>query len=188
MQPYTWDIIPMPPGANPISRKWIYKIKIKSDGSIKRYNVCLVARGFTQEYGINYETFAFVAKMTSNHTLIALAAAQQWPLYQIDVKNAFLNDDLSEVVYMQPPPGVFAPPGHVHRLRRAFYGLKQAPRARYDHFQQSLLSVGYTQSMVDYTMFRRSTSHGIILLILYVDDMIITGSDDVAIASLKRHL
>ena len=73
-------------------------------------------------------------KMTSIRTLIALAAARRWPLYQMDVKNTFLNGDLSEVVYMQPPLGVSAPPGHVCRLRRAFYGLKQALRTWCEHF------------------------------------------------------
>ena len=84
---------------------------------------------------------------------------------------------------MQPSPGVSAPPRHVCKLQRALYGLKQAPRAWYKCFQQSLLSAGYTQSMVDYAMFVRSTSHGIVLLILYVDDMVITGSDSITIAS-----
>ena len=75
-----------------------------------------------------------MAKMTSIRTLIALATTRRWQLYQMDVKNAFLNVDLSEVVCMQPPPGVFAPPGHVCRLRRALYGLKQVPRAWYERF------------------------------------------------------
>ena len=104
-----------------------------------------------------------------------------------DVKYAFLKGDLSEVVYMQPPPGVTAPPWHVCRLRRALYDLKQVPRTWYECFRQSLLSAGYTQSMADYAMFRRSIPQGIVL-ILYVNDMAITESDPAAIASLKRHL
>ena len=101
---HTWDLVPMPPGANPISCKWIYKIKTKSDSFIEQYKICLVAKGFTQEYGIDYEeTFSPVVKMTSIRTLIAFAAARRWSLYQMDVKNAFLNGDLYEVVYMQPP-------------------------------------------------------------------------------------
>src|SRR3954466_416200 len=106
----------------------------------------------------------------------------------MDVKNAFLNGDLSEVVYMQPPPGIVTPPGHVCRLRRALYGLKQAPRAWFEQFRQSLLAIGYTQSMADYAMFRQNTKSGIVILILYVDDMVITGSDGDAISSLKQHL
>src|SRR3954470_22331379 len=86
----TWELVPLPPGVRPVSCKWIYKVKTKADGSVDRYKARLVARGFTQEYGIDYEeTFAPVAKMTSIRTIIASAAALKWPLYQMDVKNAF---------------------------------------------------------------------------------------------------
>ena len=91
--------------------------------------------------------------MTSICTLLALVAACQWPIYQMDVKNTFLNGEQSEIVYMQPPPGVTALPGYECRLRGALYGLKEAPRAWFERFRQSLLSVGYTQSMTDYVMF-----------------------------------
>jgi len=91
--------------------------------------------------------------MTSIHTHLALVASSQWSLNHIDVKSAFLNGDLFEVIYMQPSSSIIALPGHVCKLRRALYSLKQAPRAWYERFQQSLLSVGYTQNMVDYEMF-----------------------------------
>ena len=179
----TWDLVLLLPGVRPVSCKWMYKVKTKADRSVDRYKARLVARGFTQEHGIDYEeTFAPVAKMTSIRTIIASAAALKWPLYQMDVKNAFLNGDLSEVVYMQPPPGISAPDGHVCRLCRALYGLKQAPRAWFERFRQSLLSIGYTQSTADYSMFRRTTQSGIVILILYVDDMVITGNDSAAIS------
>ena len=85
--------------------KWIYKIKTRSDGSIEHYKARLVAKGFTQKYKIDYEeTFALVACISSIRTLLAIAAAGKWNLFQMDVKNAFLNGDLSEEVYMQPPP------------------------------------------------------------------------------------
>ena len=93
-----------------------------------------------------------VTKMTSIHTLLTLASSRQLPLYQIDVKNVFLNGDLSEIFYMQSPPGITASPG-----LRALYGLKQASRARYERFCQSLFFAGYTQKVTDYAMFRRST-------------------------------
>uniref|UniRef100_A0A2N9HJ51 Reverse transcriptase Ty1/copia-type domain-containing protein n=1 Tax=Fagus sylvatica TaxID=28930 RepID=A0A2N9HJ51_FAGSY len=104
---HTWDMTTLPPGKSAVGCKWVYKIKTRADGSVKRYKARLVARGFIQEYGIDYEeTFA-----------------------HMDVKNAFLNGDLLEEVYMQPPPGYPASQNQVCRLRRALYGLKQAPRA-----------------------------------------------------------
>ena len=108
--------------------KQIYKIKTSSDGSTERYKAHLVAKGFTQEYGIDYEeTFAPVARISSVRALLAVAAARKWGLFQIDVKNAFLNGNLSEEVYMQPPPGLSVESNKVCHLRRALYGLKQAP-------------------------------------------------------------
>ncbi|KAJ9541338.1 hypothetical protein OSB04_027844 [Centaurea solstitialis] len=141
----TWDSIPLPPGKRPIGSKWVFKIKTKSDGSIDRYKARLVAKGFNQEYDIDYEeTFAPVARVTSVRSLLAIAATKRWPLFQMDVKNAFLNDDLSEEVYMTPPPGVSHSPGHVCRLRKALYGLKQAPRAWFEKFSNTVLSLGFS--------------------------------------------
>ncbi|KAJ9560596.1 hypothetical protein OSB04_005756, partial [Centaurea solstitialis] len=106
----------------------------------------------------------------------------------MDVKNAFLNGDLSEEVYMTPPPGVSLPSGHVCRLRKALYGLKQAPRAWFEKFSNTVLSLGFSASNYDSGLFTRTTAAGSILLLLYVDDMIITGSDSTGIASLKQSL
>ena len=97
--------------------KWIYKIKTRSDGSIERYKAHLVAKGFTQEYVIDYEEiFAPIARILSIRALLAVAAASKWDLFQMDVKNAFLNGDLSEEVYMQPPPGLSVESNKVYHL------------------------------------------------------------------------
>ncbi|KAJ9566232.1 hypothetical protein OSB04_002198 [Centaurea solstitialis] len=146
----TWDYVPLPSGKRPIGSKWVFKIKTKSDGSIDRYKVRLVAKGFNQEYGIDYEeTFAPIARVTSVRSLLAIAATKHWPLFQMDVKNAFLNGDLSEEVYMTPPPSVSLPRGHVCRLRKALYGLKQAPRAWFEKFSNTVLSLGFSASNYD---------------------------------------
>ena len=97
--------------------KWIYKIKTRSDGSIKRYKTRLVAKGFTQEYVIDYEeTFTPVARISYVCALLAVAAASKWDLFQMDVKNAFLNADLNEEVYIQPPPILFVESNKVCHL------------------------------------------------------------------------
>ena len=158
--------------------KWIYKIKIRSDGSIKRYKARLVAKGFTQEYGIDYEeTFAPIARISSVHALLAVAAASKWDLFQIDVKNDFLNGDLREEVYMQPPSGLSVESNKVCHLRRVLYGLKQALRAWFAKFSFTIFRLGYTASSYDSALFHHRTDKGTILLLLYVDDMIIIGDN-----------
>ena len=98
-------MVDLPPGQSVVGCRWVYKIKTKADGFIERYKARLVAKGFTQEYDIDYEeTFAAIACLTSVRCLIVVAAVRRWLLYQMDVKNAFLNGDLHEEVYMQRPP------------------------------------------------------------------------------------
>uniref|UniRef100_A0A2N9HTF2 Integrase catalytic domain-containing protein n=1 Tax=Fagus sylvatica TaxID=28930 RepID=A0A2N9HTF2_FAGSY len=154
----TWDLVDLPPEKSVVGCKWVFKIKTRSDGSIERYKARLVAKGFTQEYGIDYEeTFAPVARLSSVRTLLAVAASRQWKLFQMDVKNAFLNGDLSEEVYMQPPPGLSHPPDKVCRLRRALYGLKQAPRAWFAKFSSTVSRLGFSISSYDSALFLRRT-------------------------------
>uniref|UniRef100_A0A2N9IIA8 Uncharacterized protein n=1 Tax=Fagus sylvatica TaxID=28930 RepID=A0A2N9IIA8_FAGSY len=186
---HTWDLVDLPPEKSVVGCKWVFKIKTRSDGSIERYKARLVAKGFTQEYGIDYEeTFAPVARLSSVRTLLAVAASRQWKLFPMDVKNAFLNRDLSEEVYMQPPPGLSHPPDKVCRLRRALYGLKQAPRAWFAKFSSTVSRLGFSISSYDSALFLRRTGKGTILLLLYVDDMIITGDDLNGIQELKAFL
>ena len=169
--------------------KWVYKIRTRSDGSIERYKACLVAKGITQEYGIDYEkTFAPVARLTSVRSLLVVAAIRKWKLFQMDVKNAFLNGDLQEEVYMQPPHGYAHPPGKVCKLRRALYSLKQAPRAWFANFSAIIGDFGFSSSSYDSALFVRKSPQGIVLHLLYVDDMIITGDDVARITSLKQSL
>ena len=116
----------------PISCKWVYKVKIRPDGSIERYKARLVARGFSQQYGLDYdETFSPVSKNTMVRVLIALVASKSWVLWQMDVKNVFLHGELDKEIYMEQPKGFEskAQPWYVCKLKKALYGLKQAPRA-----------------------------------------------------------
>uniref|UniRef100_A0A2N9FWZ4 Leucine-rich repeat-containing N-terminal plant-type domain-containing protein n=1 Tax=Fagus sylvatica TaxID=28930 RepID=A0A2N9FWZ4_FAGSY len=147
------------------------------------------SKGFTQEYGIDYEeTFASVTRLTSVRSLLAVATVRHWPLFQMDVKNAFLNGDLLEEVYMQPPPGYLDSQNQVCHLRRALYGLKQAPRAWFAKFSYVVAQQGFTPSSYDLALFIRHTSTGITLILLYVDGMIIIGDDTAGIRDLQKFL
>ncbi|XP_026452224.1 uncharacterized protein LOC113352640 [Papaver somniferum] len=140
-------------------------------------------------YGIDYEeTFAPVARMITVRTLLAVVAARGWDLHQMDVTNAFLHGDLEEKVYMQPPPGLPHSPNQVCKLRRALYGLKQAPRAWFEKFSSAVTQYGFTQSAYDSAMFLKRSDKGVVLLLLYVDGMVITGSDLEGVNALKSQL
>ena len=144
----------MPRGKSTIGCKWVYEIKTKSDGTIERYKARLVAKGYAQEYGIDYEeTFAHVARITSVCSLLAIAVVHQWPLFQMNVKNAFLNGDLTEEVYMQAPPSYSDYPNKVCLLRLALYGLKQAPRAWFAKFSNTMHQFGFFSSPHDIALF-----------------------------------
>ena len=188
----TLDPVDLPSRKSAIGCKWVYKIKTRSDGIVDRYKARLVARGFTHEYGIDFEeTFTPVARLSSVRTLIVVSADRKWPLFQMDVKNAFLNGELSEEVYMKLPPGYSHPPGFPHRvfrLRRALYGLKQAPRAWFAKFNSTISQHDFSGSSFDTSLFLRRSGHGITILLLYFDDMIITGDDMQGIHDLKHFL
>ena len=188
----TWDPVDLPSIKSAIDCKWVYKIKTRSDDTVNRCKARLVARGFTQEYEIDYEeTFAPMARLSSIMTLIVVSAACKWPLFQLDVKNAFLNGELSEEVYMRLPPCYSHPLGfplRVFRLQRALYGLKQAPRAWFAKFSSTISQHGFSSCSFDTTLFLRRSGHGITILLLYVDDMIITGDDMQGIQDLKHFL
>ncbi|KAG8503428.1 hypothetical protein CXB51_001585 [Gossypium anomalum] len=155
----TWTITDLPQGKKAVGCKWIFVVKYNSNGSIQRYKARLVARGFTQTYGIDFtETFAPVAKLNTIRVLLSLAVNCDWKLHQLDVKNAFLNGKLEEEVYMQLPPG-------------------------------SKSIEGSNKSLADHTLFIKVTStNKKAILIVYVDDIILTGNDEEEISNLKKLL
>ncbi|PRQ17544.1 putative RNA-directed DNA polymerase [Rosa chinensis] len=187
----TWQLVPPPQDKKAVGCRWVFTVKHNADGSVNRYKARLVAKGFTQTYGIDYdETFAPVAKMNTIRVLLSCAANLNWPLRQFDVKNAFLYGELAEEVYMSLPPGyVTASPGDfVCKLRKSLYGLKQSPRAWFGRFTQFMRKFGYRQSHSDHTLFLKHQQGNVTALIIYVDDMVITGNDTMEMDILQRQL
>ncbi|KAJ0478882.1 putative RNA-directed DNA polymerase [Helianthus annuus] len=187
----TWEKCVLPAGKKPVGCRWVFTIKYKADGTIERYKARLVAKGYTQTYGIDYsETFSPVAKIDTIRVLFSVAANKDWPLHQFDVKNAFLHGNLEEEVYMEAPPGFSDGfrKNEVCKLKKALYGLKQSPRAWFGRFTMAMKRYGYKQSNADHTLFLKRRGDLVTCLIIYVDDIIITGSDEEEIVLLRKNL
>lgn len=184
---HTWDLVPYSPDYNVVGCKWVFRIKRNSDGTIQRHKARLVAKGFHQSPGIDFfETFSPVVKDSTIRVVLSIAVSHSWILRQLDFNNAFLNGTLTKEIFMARPPGFTDQtcPNHVCRLNKDIYGLKQAPRAWNNALKQALLTGGFIHSQADSSLFilRRGTS--IVLLLVYVDDVIVTGNDP----SLITHL
>ncbi|GJU24670.1 retrovirus-related pol polyprotein from transposon TNT 1-94 [Tanacetum coccineum] len=163
------------PLENVIGTKWVYRNKLDENGVVTRNKARLVAQGYNQQEGIDYdETYAPVARLESIRILLAYACALDFKLYQMDVKSAFLNGFINEEVYVAQPPGFidFAKPNYVYKLKKALYGLKQAPKAWYDRLKAFLIKHNYSMGMVDNTLFTKKKDSNIIIVQIYVDDII----------------
>ncbi|GJR06960.1 ribonuclease H-like domain-containing protein [Tanacetum coccineum] len=172
-----------------IGSKWIYKIKFKSSGEIDRYKARLVAQGFGQKEGIDYEeTFYPVVKMVTVRCLLNIVVSMSWPVFQLDVNNAFLYGDLEEVVFMKPPKGYFPSDNKVCRLKKSLYGLKQAPRQWNAKLTCTLIENRFSQSKSDYSSYTKSDKGVVLALLVYVDDIIITGNSVSEIEKFKVFL
>lgn len=160
------------------------KLKYKPDGSNECHKDRLVAKGFHQTCGFDYfETFSPVVKPTTIRTVLELALSRKWSIRQLDVHNAFLNGDLHEVVFMTQPPGFVhaANPNYMCKLIKVLYGLKQAPRAWFTKLSSAIFSCGFSQSKADISMFVVSTVTVMTVVLVYVDDIIVTGNSSLHI-------
>ncbi|GJU95677.1 retrovirus-related pol polyprotein from transposon TNT 1-94 [Tanacetum coccineum] len=170
-----WELVPQPKNMTIIGTKWVFRNKLDENGVVSRNKARLVAQGYNQQEGIDYdETYAPVARLESIRILLAYACALDFKLFQMDVKSAFLNGFINEEVYVAQPPGFidFEKPDHVYKLKKALYGLKQAPKAWYDRLKAFLIKHEYKMGMVDNTLFTKKKSSNLIIVQIYVDDII----------------
>nr|CAN74104.1 hypothetical protein VITISV_008952 [Vitis vinifera] len=168
----TWDLVVLPSGKSTVGCRWVYTVKVGPDGQVDRLKAHLVAKGYTQVYGSDYgDTCSPVAKIASVHLLLSMVAMRSWPLYQLDIKNVFLHGDLAKEVFMEQPPGFVA------QGESGLHGLAVL-----------VLLFGMFRSTADHSVFYHHNSLGqCIYLVVYVDDIVITGSDQNGIQNLKQH-
>ncbi|GJU62888.1 retrovirus-related pol polyprotein from transposon TNT 1-94 [Tanacetum coccineum] len=174
-----WELVPRPDRVMIITLKCIYKVKLDELGGVLKNKARLVARGYRQEEGIDFEeSFAPVARLEAIRIFIAFAAHMNMVVYQMDVKTALLNGLLREEVYVSQPDRFVEPenPNHVYKLKKALYGLKQAPRAWYDLLSSFLLSQKFSKGTVDPTLFIRREGKDMLLVQIYVDDIIFAST------------
>ncbi|GJW75959.1 retrovirus-related pol polyprotein from transposon TNT 1-94 [Tanacetum coccineum] len=175
-----WKLVPCPDNVFLIKLKWIYKVKINESGRVLKNKAQQVAQGFRQEEDINFEeSFVLVARIEAIRIFVANSAHKNMMIDQMDIKMAFLNGELKEVVYVSQLEGFVDQdnPSHVYKLKKALYGLKQAPRAWYDMLSSFLISQQFSKGVVDPTLFTRHAGNDLLLVQIYVDDIIFASTN-----------
>nr|GEX71995.1 ribonuclease H-like domain-containing protein [Tanacetum cinerariifolium] len=183
-------ITDLPISRKAIDNKWLFKIKYKSTCQIDKFKARVVAKGFSQKEGIDFdETFSPVVKMVIVWCLICIVVSNDWPLFQLDVNNAFLYGDLNEDIYMPLPFGFeCADKNKVCKLNKALYGLKQAPRQWNAKLTTVLVEHGFVQRKYDYSLYLKHTKEVFVALLVYVDDFVTTGNSLDEIEKFKVYL
>ncbi|CAJ2632851.1 unnamed protein product [Trifolium pratense] len=188
----TWDLCKLPSEKRAIDVKWVYKVKQNPEGQVVKYKARLVAKGFLQKQGLDYdEVFSPVARHETIRLVIALACSRRWPLFHLDVKSAFLNGPLEEDVYVKQPPGfeLKGKEDKVLKLNKALYGLKQAPRAWNKRIDLFFVVQGFVKCSVEYGVYvKHSDKKHMLIICLYVDDLLVTGSSLAEIEDFKSQM
>ncbi|PWA92889.1 zinc finger, CCHC-type [Artemisia annua] len=187
----TWILTTLPENQKAIGLKWVFKTKRDAQGKIIRYKARLVAKGYVQEQGIDFdEVFAPVARIETVRLILALAAYHGWQVHHLDVKSAFLHGDLKEEVYVTQPEGFVQPgnSGKVYKLIKALYGLRQAPRAWNVKLDQTLKSLNFKKCNLEQAVYTKRNKNSTIIVGVYVDDLIITGTPKKELESFKSQM
>ena len=185
-----WELVELPKGRSSVGSKWVFKKKVNEEGVVKRYKARIVAQGFSQKFGLDYdETFCPVVRFESVRTVIALSVQHSLRIHQMDVTAAFLNGDLQEEVFMSQPEG-FVAKGQEHlvcRLNRSLYGLKQSPRCWNEVLHNSLQKMGFQQSSSDACIYTAKEGEMFIIAV-YVDDIMLAGRSAERMTEIKNML
>lgn len=185
----TWTLTELPPGRKSIGSKWVFKTKVDENGAITRYKARLVAQGFTQKFGVDYdEVFAPVARSTTLRVLLSVAGKRNYTVKHFDVKTAFLNGNLEEVIFMRQPPGLNKEKNKVFKLNKSLYGLKQAARVWNLTLHNELIKNGFKQSDADKCLYVRRDSGKVCYLLVHVDDMILASNNNDFLESLSAKI
>ncbi|WVZ93131.1 hypothetical protein U9M48_039137 [Paspalum notatum var. saurae] len=187
----TWELTERPYGCKPVGCKWVFKKKLRPDGTIEKYKARLVAKGYTQKEGEDFfDTYSPVARMTTIRVLLSLTVSYGLIIHQMDVKTAFLNGELQEEIYMEQPDGfvVKGQESKVCKLLKSLYGLKQAPKQWHEKFDTTLTSAGFAVNEADSCVYYRYGGGKGVILCLYVDDILIFGTDIDVINEVKSFL
>ena len=186
----TWDLVELPEGRSAVGCKWVFKVKCNGKGKVERFKSRLVAKGYSQTQGIDFEeTFAPVVRFSSIRSLLAFAVQKDMIVHQMDVVTAFLNGELDDEIYMQQPEGykVSGKENLVCKLKKSLYGLKQAPRCWNRALKAFMTGVGFAESNADPCVFVRIDQHTTIAAV-YVDDLILLADLKDAMTETKRLL
>ena len=192
----TWDLVPLPKDKKAVGSRWVFKVKRNGDGSLDRYKARLVAQGYSQEKGIDYEeVFSPVVRYTAIRSLLALGNALGLEMHQMDVKTAFLQGELDTEIFMKQPPGYVdsSKPDYVCKLNKSIYGLKQAARCWNAAINKYLTSNGYQKSNADSCLYSKSIKQknghvDFLIMAIYVDDILLLSNSAVLLNEEKRLL
>ena len=191
----TWELVELPKGMNVVGCKWVFKVKRDGDGKVDRLKTRLVAQGYSQHEGVDYDgVFSPVARYSSIRRVLAIANELNYEIHQMDVKTAFLNGDLDTDIFMKQPDGFVddTHPDYVCKLNKSIYGLKQSARCWNKTIDKYLKDSGFQQSNADpciYTkVVEQDSKKSVIIIALYVDDLIIASNDNNLLIDEKHKL
>ena len=173
----TWDLVDLPESRRAVGSKWVFKKKLDENNQVISHKARLVAQGFSQKYGTDYdEVFAPVTRSSTFRMLLAVSAKRKYIVKQFDIKSAFLNGELKEEIYLKQPPG-FQINNQVYRLKKSLYGLKQAARVWNSTIHQVFIENNFEQSQIDKCLYIKHSGSKFCYIIIHVDDILIAGSD-----------